>query len=238
VTEVVTSLAGGDLASALVVLLGAAAFVLFTPDTALPKELRTTTKIELWVSPRQHPDFAWAWGCHFMIQVGNALGTFYLLFFLKDAVHLPDPEGSLLTLMLFYGGALIAGAVLTGIVSDRSGRRKPYVLLSSGLMALAAILLVVWQTWIASVIAAALLGAGFGMYWAVALAILTAVLPAATDRAKDLGVLNIANALPQVFAPLIAPVIIASLGYPGLFGASAVTTLLAGVFIARIRSVR
>jgi MFS family permease len=238
VTELVTTLTGGYLASAAVVLVGAAVFVLFTPDTALPKQLRPTTKIELWVSPKQHPDFAWAWGCHFMIQVGNALGTFYLLFFLKDAVHLADPEGALLTLMLFYGGALVVGALLTGVVSDKSGRRKPYVLLSSGLMALAAIVLVVWQTWIASVIAAALLGAGFGMYWAVALAILTAVLPAATDRAKDLGVINIANSLPQVVAPLIAPAIIAGIGYPGLFAASAVTTLLAGLFVARIRSVR
>ncbi|MEV4311460.1 MFS transporter [Actinocrispum sp. NPDC049592] len=237
VTELVTSLSGGYLASAVVVLLGAAVFVLFTPDAVLPKELKPRTKIELWVSPREHPDFAWAWGCHFLIQLGNAFGTFYLLFFLKDAVHLPDPEGSLLILMAFYGLALIAGAILGGILSDKSGRRKPYVLVASGLMAVAAVALVVSQTWVASVIAAPLLGAGFGLYWAVALALLTQVLPSASDRAKDLGVINIANSLPQVFAPLLAPVVIASLGYPGLFGASALVTLIAGFFIARIRSV-
>jgi hypothetical protein len=63
------------------------------------------------------------------------------------------------------------------------------------------------------------------------------VLPSASDRAKDLGVINIANALPQVFAPLMATAIIASLGYPGLFGASALATLIAGFFIARVRGV-
>jgi MFS family permease len=238
VTVLVTSLAGGYLASAAVVVLGAAVFVLFTPDTVLPKEIRPNTKLELWVSPRQHPDFAWMWGCHFMIQLGNALGTFYLLFFLKDAVHLADPEGSLLILMAFYGIALIAGAVLAGVFSDKSGRRKPYVLLSVVLMAVAALTLVVSETWVGGLIAAPLLGAGFGIYWAVAIALLTQVLPSASDRAKDLGVINIANSLPQVFAPLIASALIASLGYPGLFASSAIATLLAGFFVARVRGVR
>ncbi|TCO64621.1 MFS transporter [Actinocrispum wychmicini] len=237
VTELVTSLPGGYLASAAVVVAGGLVFVLLTPDAVLPKQLRPTTKLELWVSPKRHPDFAWAWGCHFMIQLGNALGTFYLLFFLKDAVHLPDPEGSLLVLMSFYGIALIAGAVLAGVFSDKSGRRKPYVLLSVALMAVAALVLVVSETWTAGLIAAPLLGAGFGIYWAVAIALLTQVLPAAADRAKDLGVINIANSLPQVFAPLIASGLIAGLGYQGLFGASALATLIAGFFVVRVRSV-
>ena len=41
-----------------------------------------------------------------------------------------------------------------------------------------------------------MLGVGFGAYWAVALAMLMQVLPAASGRAKDLGVVNIANSLP------------------------------------------
>ncbi|GAB3913708.1 MFS transporter [Kibdelosporangium lantanae] len=238
VTVLVTSLSGGYLASAVVVVVGAALFVLFTPDAVLPKELRPRTRLDLWVSPKEHPDFAWMWCCHFLIQLGNAFGTFYLLFFLKDAVHLADPDTALLILMAFYGLALILGAVLAGIYSDRSGRRKPYVLLSVALMAVAALILVVSKTWTAAVIAAPLLGAGFGIYWAVAIALLTQVLPSASDRAKDLGVVNIANSLPQVFAPLLASGLIAGLGYSGLFAASAVATLLAGFFVARVRTVR
>lgn len=238
VTVLVTSLSGGYLASAVVVVVGAAVFVLFTPDAVLPKELRPRTRLDLWVSPKQHPDFAWMWCCHFLIQLGNAFGTFYLLFFLKDAVHMADPDTALLVLMAFYGLALILGAVLGGIYSDRSGRRKPYVLLSVVLMAVAALVLVVSKTWTAAVIAAPLLGAGFGIYWAVAIALLTQVLPSASDRAKDLGVVNIANSLPQVFAPLLASGLIAGLGYSGLFAASAVATLLAGFFVVRVRGVR
>ncbi|WP_370932681.1 MFS transporter [Amycolatopsis sp. cg13] len=246
VVVVMLDLAGlplGYAACAAIVLAGAAAFVLRTPDTRLPVEFRPSGRIreilaDLWVSPRRHPDFAWAWGCHFMINLGNAFGTLYLLFFLKDAVHYPDPDSGLLIMMGLYGVALVIGAVLAGHFSDKSGKRKPYVLGSAAIMALAALLLVIWQSWPVALVASPLLGVGFGVYMAVALAMLTQVLPAAQNRAKDLGVVNIANSLPQVVAPLLTTLILHWLGgYPGLFAASAVATLLAGVLVTRVRSV-
>jgi MFS family permease len=248
VVVVMLNLAGLPLAyaaCAVIVVAGAAAFVLLTPDARLPVEFRPSTRISeilrtFWVSPKQYPDFAWAWACHFMINLGNAFGTLYLLFFLKDSVHYPDPDTGLLIMMALYGVALIIGAVLAGHFSDASGRRKPYVLAASGVMALAALLLVIWpRSWPAALTASPLLGIGFGAYMAVALAMLTQVLPAAQDRAKDLGVINIANSLPQVVAPLLTPLILTLLGgYPALFGASAVATLVASAFVLRVKAVR
>jgi MFS family permease len=174
-----------------------------------------------------------------MIMLGNALGTLFLLFFLRDAVHYPDPDTGLLVMMGLYGVALTLGALIVGHFSDGSGRRKPYVLAAVAVMALAGLILTFWQSWPAALVASPLLGVGFGAYMAVALAILTQVLPAAADRAKDLGVVNIANSLPQVVAPLASTVILAQLGgYRGLFAASAIATLVAGVLITRVRSVR
>ena len=244
VTVVVSSLPGGYLVCAAVVVIGAVVFVLCTPDAALPAACRPAGKVReilanLWISPREHPDFAWAWCCHFMIMLGNALGTLFLLFFLRDAVHYPDPDTGLLIMMGLYGVALTLGALIAGHFSDGSGRRKPYVLAAVAVMALAGLVLTFWQSWPAALVASPLLGVGFGAYMAVALAILTQVLPAAADRAKDLGVVNIANSLPQVVAPLASTVILAQLGgYRGLFTASAIATLVAGVLITRVRSVR
>lgn len=235
VTLLVSGLPAGYLACALIVVTGALFYVLRTPDTQIAVR---PVKPTFWISPKENADFVWAWCAHLMINMGNAFGTLYLLYFLSDVVHHESPEDGLLLLMLFYGVALAAGAVLFGARSDKTGRRKPYVYLASGVMAVAALLLAVWPTWTAVLIAAPLLGVGFGTYWAVAIAILTQVLPAAEDRAKDLGVLNVANALPQVIAPLLTTMILANLGgYRGLFTVSACATLLAAVLISRVRSV-
>ncbi|GLY48199.1 MFS transporter [Lentzea sp. NBRC 102530] len=235
VTLLVSGLTNGYLACAFIVVVGAALFVWRTPDMQL---IAKPVKPTFWISPREHPDFAWAWLGHLMINLGNAFGTLYLLYFLGDVVHHPSPEDGLLVLMALYGVALAAGAVLFGARSDRSGHRKPYVYLASVVMAIAALLLVAFPTWEAALVAAPLLGVGFGTYWAVAIALLTQVLPAASDRAKDLGVLNVANALPQVIAPLLTALILANLGgYRGLFAVSAAATALAAVLMSRVRSV-
>jgi len=246
VVVVMLDLAGlplGYAVCAAIVLAGAAAFVLRTPDARLPVAFRPSARTRdvlanLWISPRRHPDFAWAWGCHFMINLGNAFGTLYLLFFLKDAVHYEDPDTGLLIMMGLYGAALIVGALIAGHFSDKTGRRKPYVLAASAVMAIAALLLVVWQNWTAALAASPLLGVGFGAYMAVALAMLTQVLPTAQDRAKDLGVINIANSLPQVVAPMLTAPILAYLGgYPSLFAASALSTVIAAVLVTRVKGV-
>ena len=45
-----------------------------------------------------------------------------------------------------------------------------------------------------AMVAALILGLGYGMYLAVDQALVTQVLPRAIDRGRDLGVINIANA--------------------------------------------
>jgi MFS family permease len=243
VTVIVSGLISGYLACALLVVLGALAFARFTPDDPLPREFRPDEPLSrlhrrLWISPRRHPDFGWAWLTHFMVNLGNALGTLYLLYFLSDAVHYKNAQDGLLILMALYGVALAVGGVVCGIASDRSGRRKRYVVGSTLVMALAAVLLVIWPTWIASLAAAPLLGLGFGTYWAAAPAVLTQVLPAAADRAKDLGVINIANSLPQVVGPVIAGAVLGTThSYPALFALSALATLAGGATITRVVSV-
>jgi MFS family permease len=90
-----------------------------------------------------------------------------------------------------------------------------------------------------ALVAALLLGGGYGIYLAVDAALITEVLPAAVHRAKDLGVINIANAAPQVLGPAIsAPIVIHLGGYPTLYAVTAVVTVLGSVFVVKIKAVR
>ena len=141
--------------------------------------------------------------------------------------------------MAIYGISLALAGVVCGTASDRSGHRKRFATGAAVIMAVAALLLVISPTWTAALAAAPLLGLGFGTYWAAAPAVLTQVLPAASDRAKDLGVINVATALPLVVAPLIAGVVLSTLhSYPALFTLSALATLAGGGSVLRIRAVR
>ena len=87
-------------------------------------------------------------------------------------------------------------------------------------------------------VAALILGLGYGVYLAVDQALITQVLPTAVDRGRDLGVINIANAAPQVLAPVVAaPIVVGAPGYTGLYLLTAVVTILSAILVRNIKSV-
>jgi MFS family permease len=236
VTAVITGVRPGYWVMAVGLVLLAVPFAVLTPDDPLAPG--STSRPSWRIGLRDNPDFAWAWGTRFLVQLGNAMGTLYLLYFLTDRVRLADPEGGLLIMILLYTLGMVATAVIGGRLSDRSGRRKVFVVWSGVVIAVAALLLALWPTWPVALAGSVLLGAGYGVYLAVDNALITQVLPAATDRAKDLGVINIASAAPQVLGPAIAAPLVTHVGgYPTLYGVTAAVTLLGAVLVRRIRSV-
>ncbi len=238
------SIIGGYLACSLFVLLSAVPYVLLRKDIVLTHQQRPAWNWArfargFWVSPRAYPDFAWAWLTRFLINLGNALELLYLLYFLKDAVHVADPDTGVLVLTVLDAVTLLIAVMVGGIWSDRLGKRRIFVACSGVVMSAAALLLAGWQTWTGAVIAAIVLGLGFGAYTSVDFALITQVLPEAADRARDLGVLNIASALPQVLAPVIAAPLVRHLGgYPTLYLAAALVGLAGALLVYRIKSVR
>ena len=128
--------------------------------------------------------------------------------------------------------------MVSGAWSDRVGRRKVFVIVAGLVAGAAALILAVTQTWPGALVGAAVLGIGYGVYLSVDFALCTEVLPDEEARAKDLGVINIANALPQVFAPFLGAFLIASLGgYGTLYAVAAAVCVLGSVLVTRIRSV-
>ncbi|HET9173389.1 MAG TPA: MFS transporter [Actinospica sp.] len=243
VAEIITGQISGYLAVGLLVVLSALPMALRHPDPRVAEDrlprFEARSALAAFRFPfRQHPDFAWAWSTRFLVQLGNALGTLYLLYFLRDKVKYSDPDNGLLVLILVYTLTTLLTVVVGGVLSDRSGRRKPAVIFSGYAMAGAALLLAVWETWIGAIVCAGLLGLGYGVYLSVDQALVTQVLPTAEDRAKDLGIINIANSAPQVLGPALAAPIVTYLGgYPSLYVAVAVVTILGSVFVTRIKSV-
>ncbi|WP_442802804.1 MFS transporter [Streptomyces sp. CB01201] len=193
-----------------------------------------------WIDPRRFPDFGWAWLTRFLMNLSYSISTMYLLYYLTDAVHYAgDADTGVLILTALDAVTLLGTVVISGIWSDRTGRRKVFVVWSGLVISAATLLLAVWQTWTGAVVASLVLGVGYGVYTSVDFALLTDVLPSAADRGRDLGVINVANALPQVLAPAVAAPVVSHLGGYGVLYALAGAIGVAGsVLVGRIRSVR
>lgn len=243
VSFVVTDLRAGLMVTAALLVVLVLPFVLGARDIPLGSENQPPFSLGawlrgFWISPRLHPDFAWAWLTRFLMMLGNAMATLYLLFWLQDEVGYAEPEQGQTVLIALYALGTILTAVVFGALSDRSGRRKIYVISATGVMAVAAIILAFFPVFGAAMLAALILGLGYGMYLGVDQALVTQVLPRAVDRGRDLGVINIANSAPQVLAPVIAaPIVTGAGGYTSLYLLTAAITLLSAVLVTRIRSV-
>jgi MFS family permease len=255
------SIAMGYLTTAAVLVVLVAPFCFGANDAALPPAYREPFDLGrfvrgFWVSPREHPDFAWAWLTRFLVNLGNALSLLYLLYFLQDVLGFTsdEAENRVFTLTAIYAGTLVLTTVAFGAWSDRLGRRKIFVIWSGLVAACATMLLGAGQSWPMAVVAAVVMGCSYGIYTSVDFALITEVLPGAEDRAKDLGVINIANALPQVVAPVLAGVLLAvveatggavdtdgegfSTGYLVVYGVAFLSSVLGSVFVTRIKGVR
>ncbi|MGO4859606.1 MFS transporter [Arthrobacter sp. 2MCAF14] len=238
----------GYIVCAVALLAGVVLYLFKNADVPLVREARPPFRLwtfvkGFWISPVKYPDFAWAWLTRFLVNVGNHLVTLYLLFFLKDAVHLEEtqgikPEFGVLVLTGLYAVMVIITSVVGGAISDRMGKRKPLVIVSSVVISIAALILAFEPTWTGAIAGAVVLGVGFGAYLAVDFALITQVLPAALDRGRDLGIINVANSLPQVIAPAIASIFVVFWGgYVSLYVAAAAIGLLGAVFVVKIKGV-
>jgi MFS family permease len=245
-TQWVTSSLGGYLAMTALLCVLAVPFVLRYEEAAAPAAggpagrpgLRELTA-GIGVSPRRHPDFAWAFGARVMVNVGNALGTTYLLYFFTDDLHLPDPDTALLFTTAIYLVCTLLATFVGGALSDRSGRRRVFVAVAALLQSVAALLLVLRPALSTAEVAAGFIGAGYGAFLAVDQALVTQVLPDAGSRAKDLGIMNVGNNAPQALAPVAAAGIISQLGgYGTLFAAAGVCSIVGALMVRRVRGVR
>jgi MFS family permease len=192
----------------------------------------------LWIDPRTHPDFAWTLAGRLLVNLGNALGTSLLLYWLADGLGDVHAADDLIPLVLVYLVALVVASLVAGRASDRSGRRRVFVGAAAALQAVAGLLLAIVPAYGTTLIGGALLGAGYGVFLAVDQALATQVLPDPADHGKDLGVMNVALAVPQAFGPIVgAALIAASGGFAALFVGAGVLSALGAVSVSRVRGV-
>ncbi|WP_404713763.1 MFS transporter [Sphingomonas sp. MMS24-J13] len=168
------------------------------------------------------------WLAKFLVQLSGTVLPSYFLFYLQDGLT-ADTHGA----PIEFAIVVIAATALTAVVavtaarwSDRTGRRKPFLIGAIAIMAAGLVALILRLGWPTALIGYTLFCAGLGTFLAIDVALVAQILPDPHRRGRDLGVMNAANTLPAVIGPIVAIAVLGESGarFPALFA-----VLLAGL---------
>jgi len=195
------------------------------------------------LSPRKAPDFAWVcYGRFFLIMSMSFLMAYQPFFLMTRLGFRPtDVPEIVFRSTLVQAATVVLAGLIAGRLSDLTRRRKPFVVGAALACAAGSWMISIAGTYQAFLAGITLFGLGLGAYLSVDLALITDVLPnKEDDAARDLGLFNIASALPQSIAPAIASVILvlSGGGYGAVFVGAGAAGVLAALAVAPVRSVR
>jgi MFS family permease len=201
-----------------------------TPRLSLAIILRS-----YWVSPRRHPAFAWAWAVRFMISAAWASNS-YLAFVLTQRFAVPTDAvpGMIFLLTLVAIACVAVTAWLTGWLSDRIRRQKPFVLIGGLVLAVGLVVVALSPDIPVLYAGAAVISLGYGAFLATDFALCLRMLPDPESAGKDFAVLNIAAILPASAVPFAAPALLAAGGFVALFGGLAVLGAAGAISVVRV----
>ena len=198
--------------------------------------------LTFYVAPRRNPDFAWAFLSRLLFVLAYAFLVTYQAYYLLDHLHSAESDvpHQIFVGTLVQSVVLVIASILGGRLSDRTGRRKVFVVSASIVYGAAMFVVAVASSFNGFLVGMAISGIGFGAYMAVDLALVADVLPDDDNVAKDLGVFNIAGALPFALAPAIAPAILLLGGgsYSVLYVAAGACAIVGAFAILPVRGVR
>jgi MFS family permease len=197
-----------------------------------------------WISPKENPDFAWAFLGRFTIYMGYQAVTAYLFYILLDYIHLSTEGanieiGKISSISFLF---LSVSCLLAGMLSDRLRRRKPFVFFASLVMGSAMVVPLFIPTVRGMYYYAALMGLGYGTFMSIDLALMTQVLPDsnADSHGKDLGILTAAINIPQILSPIFAVIVLRLFHYDYriLFMYAIVFLILGSLCVIPIKSTK
>lgn len=185
--------------------------------------------------PLRSRDFRLVWTARVVLTFGYAMSTALAIYmmqsYIRPALSAADAT-KIFPLMTFASlpGTIVA-ILIAGRLSDRLGRRKPFVVVASLLMATSMLVPLFWPTLTALFIQAALAGIAFGIYLPVDQALFVDVLPDPDSAGRDLGVAGLGSNLGQALGPVLAGQIVALSGGYGLIWVGAFVLVGVSAFV-------
>lgn len=201
--------------------------------------------VSFWVSPRRSPMFVIAWLMWFVLWLGYTVGTGSFFFLYVQNITRYESlfpghqvQEGMATVQMLQTAIGVPVMLAAGVISDRIGKRRIFVLSGALLIAAGLVSLICFSAWVPVLASSVVIGIGFWIFYSLGLAMITQLLPSAADRGKHLGVINLASTLPQVIMPSVGAAIVnafgiaAPAGYQILFGLGALA-VICGILLLR-----
>lgn len=249
IAQIIRSVQNSYYVIAGILLVVIAIFALVVHEEPLPKEAVVRISFQTFVTnffrPLRSPDFAWTWIARFLVILAQTVLVEFMLYYLNDVIHYSrlfpgqTADQGVAMFQVINTVALIISTIISGIISDRLQRRKPFIIAASLIMTVALLLIAFVHTWAIVLVVAVVFGIGFGIYLSSDIALATQVLPEEQSQGRDLGIITAANILPELLFPVISFVAFGIFhGYTALFCIAAIATLIGAVCILPIKKVR
>lgn len=188
---------------------------------------------KVYPNPRRFPEFTWAIVSKFLLMMGYC-ATLYTTVMFVNRLGYSEAEAttSVGTITLIGLAATSLTSILGGVLSDKLKKQKPFLYGSAFVILVGLLIFTFVPNYTAVIIASVILGLGYGCFSSVDMALVTRILPNKEDAAKDFGLMNVANALPQSIVPAIAPLLL------GIGGWTFFYLFLAGFMVIAILALR
>ena len=173
---------------------------------------------KVYPSPRKFPEFTWAIVSKFLLMMGYCSSVYFTVMFV-DRLGLTQAEATQSVGLISITGlvATAIASILGGMLSDKAKKQKPFLYGSALIIIIGLLILTFLPNIMATMVAGILLGLGLGAFSSVDMALVARILPKKEDAAKDFGIMNVANALPQSIVPAIAPLLLGIGGWTFFF---------------------
>jgi MFS family permease len=188
-------------------------------------------------------DFRWLWIAKVALLFGGgvsgAFGVYMLQSYIRPGLSAEEAAQIAPVLALVGIPGTVVALLVAGWWSDKVGRRKPFVIGSTFLIAGSMFIPLLSPTLPALIIQGVVAGLGVGTFLTVDQAMFIDLLPEKDAAARDLGVSTLGGNLGQALGPLLAGVVVAVTGgYTALWIVAIVIVVIAALLVFPIRRVR
>lgn len=189
----------------------------------------------IYPSPKQYPAFTWGMLTRFFMSMTYCY-QLYTALMLMQRFNLTEAQTTeyATVIQILSLASMAVSSVFGGMLSDKLRKQKPFIVSSVIVMVAGLVMVAFVPTFTLVAVGCVIINFGYGIYTAVDTALIARILPHKEDAAKDFGLMNVADALPQSVVPAMATPLTDLGSWPLFYGVLAFCGLISAAVASPI----